>query len=100
MEHAPVMHDLFDSFSAVGTVLDRYRVSPRYLCDFGAIRHQYHGCFVNLSRYLQPHAQIDWPANAAWIRSWKNVRQRNLGARRTGRCIRVLIRAAKMEIPA
>ena len=29
----------------------------------------------------------------------KNVRRRNLGARGTGRCIRVLIREAKMDIP-
>ena len=34
----------------------------------------------------------------AGLRSWKNVRRRNLGARGGIRCIRALIRAAQMEI--
>lgn len=58
LEHAPVMRDLCDSFPSVGTLLDRCRVSPHDLCDFGAIRHQYNHRFVNLSSNLQTHARI------------------------------------------
>ena len=48
---------------------------------------------------LESGAPVPTRAELTGLESWKNVQRRNLAVRGTGRCIRVLIRAAKVEIP-